>query len=108
LLLQGGFPGIGNWMADEILWQAGVNPQRRVANLRPVEIQTLWKSARAVCRTALRTIGTQFDDPPKGWLFHQRWSRTGNCPRHGTQLQCATIAGRTTVWCETCQRCASP
>ena len=23
LLLQQGFPGVGNWMADEILWQAG-------------------------------------------------------------------------------------
>ena len=27
LLLQGGFPGIGNWMADEVLWQSCIHPR---------------------------------------------------------------------------------
>src|SRR5262249_3745830 len=26
LLQQSGFPGVGNWMADEILWRAGLHP----------------------------------------------------------------------------------
>ena len=29
LLLQHGFPGIGNWMADEILWRAHIAPHRK-------------------------------------------------------------------------------
>ena len=29
LLLQKGFPGIGNWMADEILWRAQITPRRQ-------------------------------------------------------------------------------
>ena len=31
LLLQSGFPGIGNWMADEILWRARIAPARAPA-----------------------------------------------------------------------------
>lgn len=103
LLLQTGFPGIGNWMADEILWQSRIAPSRRAAELSPTEVRTLWRTTRAVCRTAMRTIARDFSDPPDAWLFHQRWSRKGRCPRHKTILKCATIGGRTTVWCEQCQ-----
>ena len=28
LLMQERFPGIGNWMADEILWRAAIHPAR--------------------------------------------------------------------------------
>src|SRR4029077_11120825 len=33
LLLQNGFPGIGNWMADEILWRAKVLPSKKNTKL---------------------------------------------------------------------------
>ena len=33
LLLQSGFSGIGNWMADEILWRAKVLPPKRTGRL---------------------------------------------------------------------------
>src|SRR5947209_17360322 len=33
LLMQNGFAGIGNWMADEILWRAGVIPAKRTFRL---------------------------------------------------------------------------
>jgi formamidopyrimidine-DNA glycosylase len=103
LLLQTGFPGIGNWMADEILWQSRIPPTRRTAQLSPTDVRTLWKTTRAICRTAMRTIARDFSDPPNRWLFHQRWSRKGRCPLHKAPLKCATIGGRTTVWCERCQ-----
>lgn len=35
LLLQTGFPGVGNWMADEILWRARISP----ANEAPLWIR---------------------------------------------------------------------
>lgn len=104
LLLQTGFPGIGNWMADEILWRARIAPARRAADLSFAETQAVWRVTRAVCRTALRSIGEDFSDPPKGWLFHQRWSRKGLCPLHKTILECQTVGGRTTLWCARCQR----
>ena len=104
LLLQTGFAGIGNWMADEILWQARLIPLRKTGHLQADELDRLWRSARSVCRKAMGAIANDFGDPPRGWLFHERWSRKGVCPKHRTPLNCATIGGRTTVWCQQCQK----
>jgi|SRR6476620_3777840 formamidopyrimidine-DNA glycosylase len=103
LLTQEFFPGIGNWMADEILWQARLHPRLEAAALHDAAAHELWRVTRSVCRGALKTIGTEGTDPPAGWLIHQRWKETGHCPTHGTELKHATIAGRTTAWCPRCQ-----
>jgi len=103
LLLQTGFAGVGNWMADEILWQAGIAPVRKTGDLSSPEMDRLWRSARSICRKAMETIARDFGDPPRSWLFHERWSRKGVCPKHRALLECATIGGRTTVWCVQCQ-----
>ena len=104
LLLQSGFPGIGNWMADEILWRARIAPGRQAMQLSEEELDALWRNVRFVARASLQTIGHDNSDPPKGWLLHERWRDGGECPRHGTPLRRATIGGRTTAWCPHCQR----
>ena len=104
LLLQKGFPGIGNWMADEILWRAGISPKRLAISLTQSQILTLWKETRFVARVALEKIGPAFGDPPKGWLFHERWSPNGVCPKHKAKLRRETVATRTTAWCPKCQK----
>lgn len=103
LLNQKGFPGVGNWMADEILWRAGIAPHRRGNKLSAKKLAALWRSVRFVSRASLRTIGEHNVDPPKGWLLHERWRAGGKCPRHRTRLRRATIGGRTTAWCPRCQ-----
>jgi formamidopyrimidine-DNA glycosylase len=103
LLLQNGFPGIGNWMADEILWRAKILPSRRARSLRDHKHAALLRETKFVVRRSLETLGHDFSDPPRGWLIHQRWNRTGICPRHRTPLRHATIGGRTTAWCPRCQ-----
>ena len=86
LLLQERFPGVGNWMADEILWQARVSPKRLCGKLTAEQAQSIWKYTRKVCAESLATVGVDFSDPPKGWLFHQRWSAKGKCPRCASAL----------------------
>ncbi|MEP6672368.1 MAG: DNA-formamidopyrimidine glycosylase family protein [Chthoniobacter sp.] len=103
LLVQTAFPGVGNWMADEILWQARIDPRTLCGKLSKKQIQALWEKAREICRVSLDTIGKDFSDPPEDWLIHQRWTSKGICPRHGVQLKTATIGGRTTRWCARCQ-----
>jgi formamidopyrimidine-DNA glycosylase len=103
LLLQKGFSGIGNWMADEILWRAGISPGTAAGRLGQKRRAALWKEARFVARTSLRLVGRDFSDPPRSWLIHQRWKKTGVCPRHETPLHRATLGGRTTAWCPRCQ-----
>jgi formamidopyrimidine-DNA glycosylase len=103
LLLQDGFPGIGNWMADEILWRARIHPRLPAGGAAQAHSKALFREVQAVSRGALKHVSPAFSDPPAGWLFHQRWSKTGRCPRDGQPLERATVGGRTTAWCPVCQ-----
>ena len=103
LLRQDGFPGVGNWMADEILWRAKVAPATKSGALTPSQQSALRRATRFVSSEALRIIGHDYSDPPKTWLIHQKWKTKGVCPRHRTPLEHATIGGRTTAWCAKCQ-----
>jgi formamidopyrimidine-DNA glycosylase len=98
LLRQERFPGIGNWMADEILWRAGIHPRRAAGTLVAAETARLHRETRWVCRRALATIGRNYADPPKTWLFPHRWADGGRCPRTGALLRRETVGGRTTCW----------
>jgi formamidopyrimidine-DNA glycosylase len=104
LLMQNGFPGIGNWMADEILWRAKVLPSKRIRRLTAQDRDQLFRATKFVVRRSLETLGKDFSDPPKNWLIHQKWKRDGVCSIHRTPLRHATVAGRTTAWCPKCQR----
>jgi formamidopyrimidine-DNA glycosylase len=104
LLDQNLFPGVGNWMADEILWQAKLYPVTRAGDLSVHQQHDLWRVSRAICRMALKTIGVDWSEPPKNWLIHRRWEKQGRCPRDGTLLDHGTVAGRATAWCPVCQR----
>lgn len=105
LLDQRGFPGIGNWMADEICWRIGIAPQTVSCNLTETQIDELWKATRKVSRDAIRVIGSDWSDPPQSWLFNHRWKDGGNCPRKDcrSELLRADLRGRTTCWCPRCQ-----
>lgn len=98
LLRQEHFPGIGNWMADEILWRAALHPALPAGRVSDEETGRLWKTIRTVARDALRVIGTDWGTPPDSWLFNHRWTDGGRCPKTGAPLQRAAIGGRTTCW----------
>jgi formamidopyrimidine-DNA glycosylase len=106
LLMQERFPGIGNWMADEVLWRAAIHPKRLAGSLTPAEVKTLHRECRNVCRLALRTIAGRgrYLPPhlnahiPKTWLFWHRWEDGGRCPRTKKPLVREEVGGRTTCW----------
>jgi formamidopyrimidine-DNA glycosylase len=108
LLMQEQFPGIGNWMADEILWRAALHPKRPAGSLTAAEIKTLHRETRYVATHALRIIGTSdaatLPDPPQTWLFQHRWADGGTCPKTHTPLVREDIGGRTTCWSPTRQK----
>ncbi len=105
LLDQRGYPGIGNWMADEICWQLSIPPQTKSGDLTDAEIEAVWKKTRQISRSALRVIGTDWGKLPNSWLMNHRWKDGGICPRTKckTDLVRADLRGRTTCWCPNCQ-----
>lgn len=112
LLQQEQFPGVGNWMADEILWRAEIHPARRTATLTASERRNLFRECRWVCRAAFRVIaGVGGSLPadlnlniPRTWLFTHRWKKGGTCPRSGVTLQHTVVGGRTSCWSPTRQK----
>lgn len=106
LLMQERFPGIGNWMADEVLWRAAIHPKRLAGSLTPAEVRALHRECRRVCRLALDTIAGKgrYLPPslnhhiPESWLFWHRWEDGGRCPRTKKPLLRAEVGGRTTCW----------
>ncbi|MEM9081202.1 MAG: DNA-formamidopyrimidine glycosylase family protein [Verrucomicrobiota bacterium] len=118
ILDQNYFPGIGNWMADEICWRLHLHPATPTANL---VASALRKETQWVTRGALKHVADKNESllnkpdqgftpgsyvqqvPPRSWLFQHRWKPGGSCPRCQTELSRATIATRTTAWCPACQ-----
>ncbi len=90
--------GVGNLMADEILWQARLHPARRVEDLTGDDLRTLHTVMRRVLRRAI----DRFDRLPRGWLMPARIP-DGPCPRCGEPLGRMVVGGRTTVFCPRCQ-----
>jgi formamidopyrimidine-DNA glycosylase len=97
LLDQGVIAGVGNLLADEILWRARMSPRRPANDLSTAELDALRRAIRAAMRDAIRLGGAH-----TGHLIPHR-VRGGRCPRDNAELERATIGGRTTFWCPVCQ-----
>jgi formamidopyrimidine-DNA glycosylase len=93
--------GLGNLMVDEIAWRARVDPRTAVGRLSRRRVERLWQAMDEVVRESLPTGRVP---PAHGWLTGVRDRRDARCPRCGSRLRRATVAGRTTVWCGRCQR----
>lgn len=93
LLNQARLAGVGNLIADEVLWRAGLSPSRAAGSLDDGELRRLHRHLRATISGLLRRGGSHTGD-----LMAAR-RRGGLCPRDGTPLRRDTIGGRTTYWC---------
>lgn len=109
LLLDQGFAaGVGNWLADEILYQARISPHRKTRALDPDAQKRLHQAIRKVVRTAVEADAVA-DRFPKTWLFHHRWDKvrdrtTGVTTARGESVRFDTVGGRTTAWVPARQR----
>jgi len=98
MLDQAHLAGIGNLIADEVLWRASLSPERPSASLDAGEIRGLQRRLRSTIAMLLKRGGSHTGD-----LMAAR-VRGGLCPRDGHPLARSTVGGRTTYWCPTHQR----
>ena len=74
LLDQSFAAGVGNWIADEVLYQARIDPRRRGIDLTAAEMRRLRTKLLAVVKRAVE-VDARKDRFPRTWLFHHRWRR---------------------------------
>jgi formamidopyrimidine-DNA glycosylase len=100
LLDQSIFAGIGNWIADEVLYQSKISPHRLANALSALEVGVLTKKILSVITFAVKA-GADHQKFPLSWLFHKRWSK-GKKKLHltesGQKIIFETVGGRTSAW----------
>lgn len=82
LLLDQSFSaGVGNWVADEILFQAKIHPAQLSNTLTKEELLSLYDKTKYVCETA---VAVEADESkfPEDWLMKYRWNK-GRGPGKG-------------------------
>jgi len=99
LLLDQSFSaGVGNWIADEVLYQAKLDPRRPASSLDGDEVKRLRAKLRHVITVAVKEDAVK-DHFPESWLFHRRWGKQkGARTAKGEAIEHITVAGRTTAW----------
>jgi len=111
LLDQHVLAGLGNIYVDESLFQARISPERGVDTLCEVEISKLHHAIQNVLQAGIDAQGTSFRDyrdanGEKGSFEQalQVYGRGGKpCQVCGQKLERIRLAGRTTVYCSSCQ-----
>ena len=108
LLDQAMISGVGNWVADETLYQAKLHPEQYCDEFSDAEIAKLYESIRYVCQTAVDKLGDS-DEFPEHWLFNYRWGKgtkgagTIKLP-NGEKLSFITVGGRTSCYAPSVQK----
>ncbi len=95
---QAHLAGIGNLLADEILWRAGLSPRRRCGSLTDAEHRRLHRALRSTLTDLSGRGGSHTGD-----LMAERRAG-GHCPRDAAPLRHEQVGGRTTWWCPAHQR----
>jgi formamidopyrimidine-DNA glycosylase len=85
--------GIGNLLADEILWRARMHPARAVSSLTEPERSRLLRATRNAIGAAIRDGGVH----TLTIIPHRR--RGGACPRDHAPMRTSEVGGRTSWWC---------
>ena len=99
--------GVGNWVADEVLYQAKLHPEQYCDDFSDAQIKALYNAIRHVCQFAVDKLGDS-DQFPKDWMFHYRWSKgvkgaAGELPS-GEKLAFLTVGGRTSCYAPALQK----
>jgi formamidopyrimidine-DNA glycosylase len=112
LLNQKLLRGVGNIYADESLFRAGIRPRRRAAAITREQLGKLHRAVREVLCEAIALGGSSISDyvdadGEEGFfqLQHRVYGREGElCLVCATTIRRVVLAGRSSHYCEKCQK----
>ena len=101
LLDQHALSGVGNWVADEVLFHARIHPEKLANSLNEGEVKRLAEQLKSVCKiAALDALGDSHKFPDD-WLMRHRWrlDKTGNAGvlPSGEKIVRITVGGRSSA-----------
>lgn len=110
LLLDQGFSaGVGNWVADEILYQSKIHPEQRANNLSEAQLELMYQNTKGVCETAV-AVNADSSQFPTNWLFEYRWGKGQKTTAEmllpsgeAAKIKWLTVGGRTSAIVEQVQ-----
>ena len=88
--------GIGNWMADDILYQSKIHPEVKAQDLSEKNIETIFNVMKKVIEVAIEN-DAHYDDFPKDFLIHFR-KEGAKCFHTGAEIQKIKVGGRSTYF----------
>jgi formamidopyrimidine-DNA glycosylase len=111
LMDQNLMSGIGNIYRSEILYDAGILPDRQAANLLDGERKKIYSSIKSILKKAIKMRGTSDSDyrdtsgAPGNFqkvlqVYRQEKKK---CKKCGTMIMRKKIGGRSVFFCERCQ-----
>jgi formamidopyrimidine-DNA glycosylase len=111
LMQQELISGIGNIYRSEILYEAGVLPQRKIESLSKKERNKIYKAVIFVLKKAIKLRGTSDSDyrdtagaPGNFQKVLKVYRRAGNkCPKCATIIKRTTLGQRSVFYCPKCQ-----
>ena len=95
--------GVGNWVADEALFQACVHPESPANALSPVDVKAVLDCCVRVCSEAC-AVDADSDKFPPHWLFHVRWGKKAGKTSTGHAIAFETVGGRTSCYVPALQK----
>lgn len=93
LLNQKRIAGLGNLLADELLWRTGVAPQRPANEVSPDAVRRIADALPSMLDELYERGGSTCGDH-----FPER-NPDGHCPADGEPMRHDTVGGRSTWWC---------
>jgi formamidopyrimidine-DNA glycosylase len=88
------FAGVGNWIADEVLYQAAIHPETPINQLSEGDLINIFEKLQYVLKTAIEHEAV-YDNFPEHFLIHHR-QEGGICFYTGDNIERIVVGGRGT------------
>ncbi|MGM0366315.1 MAG: Fpg/Nei family DNA glycosylase [Actinomycetota bacterium] len=101
LMDQSFIAGLGNIYVDEVCYQCGVNPRKRLDDIEEKKLKGIYGCIQDVLDISIKAKA-DISSMPDSWLIKRREEGAG-CPRCQGRVKRIELGGRGTYFCPQCQ-----
>jgi formamidopyrimidine-DNA glycosylase len=102
LMDQSLIAGIGNVYSDEILFDAGLHPEKPLNKLNEPVLKKLFSSMKRILKDSIK-YESDSGRFPDDYLLNNR-KKNSECPKCGGRIKMKTVAGRSCYFCQDHQK----